>query len=196
MATHGWWCGSKAFPTRCRYCHSDVFYFSCNCGSKVFFDDLGGDWPLHDCTAQILKQVQVAIEDKYAKRIILRKKAKIKLPPIKAIYANSGEVVEDLGIVREVCDVDVYKKFRIPREGGLSAAFLGRELVKNHFTQVTVYTGGLSADQVHSYTFLVSQKEWEQQGLSKDDLIIFKIKGMKLPSGETYWFCQKAKLPS
>lgn len=36
---------------QCRDCNSAVFYFTCNCGSKVFFDALGNGWPLHRCFA-------------------------------------------------------------------------------------------------------------------------------------------------
>src|SRR5690606_17686842 len=36
-------------PTKCPHCKEPVFFFSCDCGSKVFFDDLGDPWPIHDC---------------------------------------------------------------------------------------------------------------------------------------------------
>lgn len=42
-------CGSRAFPTRCQSCRLSVFYFFCEHGSKVFFDDLGPPWPEHHC---------------------------------------------------------------------------------------------------------------------------------------------------
>ena len=48
-AVHGEWCGAKTWPTRCPTCSENVFFFSCNCGSKVFFDELGDPWPIHDC---------------------------------------------------------------------------------------------------------------------------------------------------
>src|SRR5207245_2491852 len=48
-AVHGSWCGARTYPTRCRYCGQKVFYFECNCGSKVFFAELGGIWPEHRC---------------------------------------------------------------------------------------------------------------------------------------------------
>lgn len=47
--THGPWCGARTYPTECPHCGAEVFYFSCACGCKVFFDELGGDWPIHDC---------------------------------------------------------------------------------------------------------------------------------------------------
>lgn len=46
---HGPYCNSITFPTRCRFCGSEVFFFSCDCGSRVFFDELGYPWPIHNC---------------------------------------------------------------------------------------------------------------------------------------------------
>jgi hypothetical protein len=196
MATHGWWCAARTFPMHCRSCRADVFYFSCNCGSKVFFDDLGGDWPLHDCTDHIVKQVRVAIEAKYADRVAHRRKPKSWVSPIVALEPSGTEVVEDLGIVREVAEVDVYKKFRVPREGGLSAAFLGPALATNEFVQITVHTGGLSADRIHSYTFLLNRKDWKRNAAQQGDLVLFELEGVRTPRGDRYWAGRKIKLPS
>ena len=46
---HGLDCRTRTFPTKCRHCGDDVFFFSCTCGSRVFFDELGWPWPEHDC---------------------------------------------------------------------------------------------------------------------------------------------------
>lgn len=46
---HGAWCGARTVPMQCRYCGQQVFYFYCNCGSKVFFNALGDPWPRHLC---------------------------------------------------------------------------------------------------------------------------------------------------
>ena len=50
-ATHGPWCGAVTWKTKCPRpgCRADVYFFRCNCGSKVFFDSLGAPWPIHDC---------------------------------------------------------------------------------------------------------------------------------------------------
>lgn len=40
------------FPTRCKICRRKVFYYSNDCGSRVFFDKLGPPWPKHDCEYQ------------------------------------------------------------------------------------------------------------------------------------------------
>ena len=49
MFIHGVDCDARTFPTKCNFCGEKVFYFSCSCGSKVFFDDLGSPWPKHNC---------------------------------------------------------------------------------------------------------------------------------------------------
>lgn len=42
VPTHGPDCRRVAsYPTKCRHCGADVFYFECTCGSKVFLQ-LGG----------------------------------------------------------------------------------------------------------------------------------------------------------
>lgn len=47
VARHGVECRTRTFPTKCKNCGDDAFYFSCTCGLKVFFDELG--WPEHCC---------------------------------------------------------------------------------------------------------------------------------------------------
>lgn len=47
IPTHGPDCETRTWPTACPTCGRRVFYFSCTCGSGVFFDALGPPWPLH-----------------------------------------------------------------------------------------------------------------------------------------------------
>ena len=49
---HGLHCKTNTFPLNCRYCGERIFFFSCDCGSRVLFDVLGDGWPLHDCQTQ------------------------------------------------------------------------------------------------------------------------------------------------
>ena len=52
-AAHGDWCNTKTYPINCKYCNKQVFYFSCDQGCKVFFDELGPPWPIHRCPEYI-----------------------------------------------------------------------------------------------------------------------------------------------
>ena len=47
VPAHGPWCETKTWPTNCPNCRQSIFYFSCTCGSGVFFDHLGPPWPIH-----------------------------------------------------------------------------------------------------------------------------------------------------
>lgn len=49
VPTHSSSCRSKAFPIICKGCGVTIFYFTCSCGSKVFFDSLGYPWTEHIC---------------------------------------------------------------------------------------------------------------------------------------------------
>ena len=76
--SHGDWCNARTCPSKCKACKAAVFYFSCDCGSKVFFDQLGGRWPEHICVqvkvmpekavlgsvAQLMQHHESRIEDR------------------------------------------------------------------------------------------------------------------------------------
>lgn len=49
VVVHGEWCGTRTWPTHCSSCSGEVFFFTCEHGSKVFFDELGPPWPIHNC---------------------------------------------------------------------------------------------------------------------------------------------------
>lgn len=44
---HGYNCSSTLWRTKCPNCRRPVFFFSCSCGSKVFFEKTGDPWPRH-----------------------------------------------------------------------------------------------------------------------------------------------------
>ena len=48
---HGVSCKTITFPLKCKYCQQQIFFFSCDCGSRTLFDELGPPWPKHNCGA-------------------------------------------------------------------------------------------------------------------------------------------------
>ena len=40
-------CNAKTIPMTCKFCGEEVFYFSCDHGAKVFFEELGPPWTRH-----------------------------------------------------------------------------------------------------------------------------------------------------
>lgn len=48
-AVHGYWCNANTIPLTCRDCGDRIFFFQCDCGCRILFDDLGPPWPQHRC---------------------------------------------------------------------------------------------------------------------------------------------------
>lgn len=62
VPTHGLGCKTLLWATNCPDCAERVFFFACNCGSKVFFDTRGGSWPKHEdrCIPYLLRGMRRA----------------------------------------------------------------------------------------------------------------------------------------
>ncbi len=56
VPTHDITCKTRAIPIECPDCKQMVWYFSCTCGSKVFFNDLGYPWEIHYCKEYALRR--------------------------------------------------------------------------------------------------------------------------------------------
>ena len=56
IPTHSINCYTKAYQTTCQDCNQSIWFFSCTCGSKVFFDDLGSPWTIHICQNLKIKE--------------------------------------------------------------------------------------------------------------------------------------------
>jgi len=194
--THGWWCNARTYPTRCRHCGAKVFYFSCDCGSKVFFDSLGWPWPVHDCVNSILQQVEISIAEEYARRVAerherLRRGWKI---PIRACHPQKCEKVESIGVVREVLPIlDIFKKFCLPSDSPISVKLLG-ELARDSWMQITIHVNDLGSDEFISYTLLIKTDCWETAKIRLGDLVRFVAIGQQIPGRQPFWLCRSIML--
>jgi hypothetical protein len=48
-------CVTKSYEATCQYCKRQVWFVSCSCGSKIFFDDRGYPWEKHYCQRYFIK---------------------------------------------------------------------------------------------------------------------------------------------
>lgn len=53
-------CRTTTYRTRCPDCEAAVFFLSCSCGSKVFFDALGPEWREHadHCVPYLMRSLR------------------------------------------------------------------------------------------------------------------------------------------
>ena len=59
VPTHRPGCETHLWRWNCPDCGSPIWYFSCSCGSKVFFDTRGPDWKYHADICPIYKVRQL-----------------------------------------------------------------------------------------------------------------------------------------
>ena len=172
-ATHGWWCNTVTYPTKCSGCGEPVFFFRCDCGSAVFFDALGEPWPEHDCETSwtrglvrwtdssgtinvrltpgvtVRRPPQGGIDAAVATKA---KRRKQQPDPIKAIEPDGEANTTVVGVLREKrTEVNVATAVKLRGASGMVAAFLG-PLGKGRWGKVTVHAPSAREDVLHSYT--------------------------------------------
>ena len=186
IPTHGRWCGARTYPTICQFCRSSVFYFQRNCGSKVFFNDLGGDGPVHRCDEYIeFISGPFEVEREYTLRVRSNYQQQIQKPEAFRIVRSDPDgtsQIEDLGVIRELIRyVDISKRCGIERSDSVGMGFLGK-LGKGSFGQITVHVGDLSQSDTKSYTFYVETQRIERLRLERRQLVFFRLRPKTLPS--------------
>ena len=178
-AIHGAWCGSRTWATKCLRCGDPVFFFSCNCGCKVFFDSLGPPWPIHDCdtswtrnlkrttdesgkiTVDISEGVTISrVPESFGIDKILinqthRTKKAQKEIPIVAVKPENESPQTIVGFLREINhDISVFKKYGI-EETKMGRAMLG-SLGKEKIGRITVHVPpSVTKKQIESYTLWI-----------------------------------------
>ena len=211
---HGESCNARTFPTTCRFCRRDVFFFSCGCGSAVFFDALGGDWPVHDCLSKLEKlkvlQDQIGsealqralslrlervgwrrangVDQRYATRLGARVTANASRSLAGQVLRKvptKERIVSDIGALREIVpSVDVWRTLGIDA-ACIQAVSIAKALPDGPLAQVTIHVGDLSEDDVDSYTCLCARRLIH--GLARQQLVRFQIRGTPVLGREGFW---------
>ncbi len=213
---HGDGCRTRTYPTTCRICHADVFYFSCDCGSKVFFEALGDPWPQHRCGDHITYErviefvggkealargleasmTTLRLDPAYARSIRqAARRPKPLQPRINRQIPYEGLEADETGVVREfIPAVDLYRRFDIPATA-MGAALLG-ELGKGQFDQLTIHAGALGDVDDFSFTFFVETSMRASAGIEKGNLVRCFLRGVAVPDQEPVWRCDDIEVIS
>lgn len=204
-ATHGRWCEAKTYPAQCRYCGRPVLYFTCNCRSKVFFDELGWPWPEHRCLGYLIAQYGKTFIESALAHQVMRGGARVR-HRIDHRYGNRvrhhiasgaedritrcdpmpGARVEETGVVREIIsEVDVFAKLRVPNTA-IGRALLGSLAREAHY-QLTLHVYTADPGQVLSYTFFAPAWIVDRLSLSRGGLLTFEIISHAVPGRAAVW---------
>ena len=204
---HGFHCNARTFPMICKYCGRQVFFFSCDHGSKVFFDELGAPWKVHTCVERAIAILgKERIEQEIAERMMSsymsvdyeryvrfaqkqqqeqpkrREKELVPLAPYPRVEA------QEMGIIRELSlEVNLFKKLKVEDTPQWRSA-LGK-LLNEAQAQVTIHTGALGEDDPYSVTFFVKRKIIKEKALTIGDFVECSLVGYPVPGRDTLWMC-------
>ncbi len=212
--THGIWCGAITWPTKCPSCKKPVFFFRCDCGSKVFFDELGDPWPIHDCETAWTQNL-IRVKDKSGgitvqlsegvsarrpsesfrveERIISygrKKKSQSKPDPISAVKPDDRSVlITVVGILREKNnEVNVAKILKRQDLTSMASGFLG-PLSEGKWGRATIHEPSSSKNILCSYTIWVPTKLLLTPKNYKGVTVCVDIKPYFIPGHDAVWFC-------
>lgn len=205
---HGAWCGARTWPTSCPSCSADVFFFMCNCGSKVFFDSLGDPWPRHDChtswtrslprttsskgvTVHLSPGVSVtrpnasfrvaSFEDHRERRPSRRREA---ITAIKPLRGASKEVI---GVLRELTrSMSIISTLRLD-ETSMTYAMLG-SMGAQPLGRITAHVPS-DPGYFESYTAWIPTELVEDPRIKRGTTVSLLIKAVDLPKTNRAWFC-------
>ena len=213
--THGSSCNAVTWPTKCPGCREPVFFFQCDCGSKVFFDELGIPWPIHDCdtswannlirtrdssggiTVEIAEGITVrrppekfSVDSSIVSKARQRKKQPNQDPIIAVGPEGSLGQITVVGILRErQVEVDVVKSLKLPVASSMVSAFLG-PLAKGKWGKVTLHKPSSRQDIRHSYTFWVASQSIAEAKNSRGVTVMAKLSPLFIPNIDAVWYCE------
>lgn len=212
-ATHGWWCNSVTWPTKCPSCGDSVFFFQCDCESKVFFDELGPPWPIHDCdtswarnrprtrdsSGAIIVEISPGITVRRAPdnfsiasdTLSRARRYTQQRDPIVAINPNpdSGPVIV-VGLLREEkIEVDIVTSLRLPSNSSMVSAFLG-PLAKGRWGKVTIHRQSSNEDVIQSYTAWVASEMLANSRHLKGVTVMATLSAFSVPQVGIFWICE------
>ncbi|MCK9496055.1 MAG: hypothetical protein M0R75_11250 [Dehalococcoidia bacterium] len=147
-----------------------MYFFTCEHGSKVLFEELGPPWPLHTCRVlrmQALRRefqehladgtIKIRFARDYTKRVVASEaRDRVQKPApreIQRMDPYEGLRMTEVGVVRErQIDVDLFARLDLP-ETTVSRAIVG-DLALGPVTQITLHTRAVGDEDDLSFTFL------------------------------------------
>lgn len=202
--SHGAWCGGRTIPLACRYCGQAIFWFSCNCGCSILFDELGGGWPHHRCHGYLanldptrsdlstVQQTRLLAGFQIAEDFELEYAAFTNYSPGRSTDIRTvepeGHEVSLLGIVTDV----VAQPDRLARYHGLADSALARGDYRRIFGPGVVQMTALAhleGGGRESYTFLV-RSSLGQARIKRGDLVTVSLRSDRIGL-HSVWHAEK-----
>lgn len=201
-------CSTKTFPCNCPDCSKQVYFLSCTCGSKVFFNELGHPWTEHKCVQRRIRESIELMQDSdnktsdeiykfietnggyipteyldYIQNILGKRNfdfSVVEIPFDPSIISVTGRIMNINS------DINFYKKIGARKEDDMATKLLG-ELVKEIFCEVTLRENPNNTNQSKQFTLYASKRFIKQYFLNRGNHIAVEIRPAK--STLNCWVC-------
>ena len=215
-AVHGEWCEARTWPTRCPTCSEDVFFFMCNCGSKVFFDELGPPWPIHDCDTSWTRRLRrttdetgrITVELSEGITIIrspvsseieegvisnARKRHSKASDPIVRIEPAKGSHKSCVGVLREINRHVRPLNFYELDNTAMAIAMLGPIGVQE-MGRITVHAPSSIGDQTESFTLWIPSDLLREPRIVRGITVSLVMESVEIPGRGFAWFSDEFEI--
>ncbi len=217
---HGEWCRTRTWPTSCPECSRGVFFFSCDHGSKVFFDELGPPWPVHDCdeswarglrrftadngdtvvelkpgitvTRSFARPASFDVEQSVISKARPAKKKKSP-NPIAPIEPERELSESHVGIIREIRPrVDPMKAFGMPDTATGRASL--RSIGKQEMGRITVHVPYPTEHYTESFTSWIPAKLLRDRRMKRGVTVALDLERIRVVGRGYTWFCDSLEV--
>lgn len=201
-------CSTTMWNTRCPDCRKPVYFFSCSCGSRLFFDVPGAPWTPHEdrCVHYMARRLEAdGWSAEEAERRLLDYAAQNCLQVPDELLTSVRErgklerahtvYVARLGERREIAAsvmaadmrVNLFRCFNLPEDapmsrgllGGLGRAFHGRVRLREDEKDVR----GVTAE----FTALIRTELLKEEGLRQGHRVIAVLDVHAVPGRDPVW---------
>ncbi len=206
VPTHRAGCQTRIWRTTCLDCHKPVWFFSCSCGSKVFFDAKGGSWLLHQDSCPIYHARLLLLQgsDPRTIRSLVEADARrtgiaitremddllsgFGAPGKRVIFdiLPSDDTVELEGTVYQINQINLFKRYGLD-DNRIIRAIMDK-LVSEPHLEITVRADDPGRSRTtNQWTFVIPESEIEG-GLHTKMKVYASLQSVSLPNDEALWF--------
>jgi hypothetical protein len=214
VPTHREDCQTTLWRTRCPDCGDIVYFFSCTCGSKVFFDLNRPPWNPHEdrCIPYLIRYLRdvQGFSSTHIRRLIEEYATlhNISIPPeihrqiIAQENRDTGKIViievlpyeNRCFVVGQLISVNLrvnfFKRLNY-RDNAIGRALLGR-LVKESYVEIVLRQDPDEETRIcDQFTFFLPVTVYEQSRLRQGSRAIANLSPYSLPDGQQVWIADE-----
>jgi hypothetical protein len=207
IPTHDITCITKSYQMPCPACKEQVWFFSCSCGSKTFFNELGYPWEQHTCRKHFLEMQIKLIKDldRLSDLEVYDIIATIEKKSGRTLNADTEEMLADIlgkrkfplsvttcepdkdsefsGKVMQVnTSINIFKKLGYDPEKPFAVKLLGK-LTEIKWAQIIVRSNPDKRNKCLEYEIYMTQEYLKKYQLRQGNVIAGILNVVKHPKG-------------